>query len=522
MNLTDEQLAAQDAARTSANIMLDAYAGTGKTTTLVSMAKFMKPRRSLGLAFNTKVAKELGSKLPSFFEVKTFNALGFKVWADKLGFFPTMDDKKVGRIISALLKEQEADPPEGLWDDIRRLTVEAMNLGLVPEPHPQGLLPDDLQTWEDLCTNLFNNPDKDTIFLARTALLSSIEESLAGTISFADQIYMSVLFGGQYPRYARVVVDEYQDLSELNIRQLALCSAPKGQIIVAGDPLQAIYAWRGASGQSRTLIRELREEWVDLPLTLTFRCPKVVVERQKDHAQGFRAHEGNREGTFRIFDETYGPGFEEGMAWDGWTWDLIPKSPVTILCRNNAPLLKMAFSLLRLQVGVFMLGRDIGKGLITLSKKILPQNSTPAKECRVLIESWQREERAKAIEKDNREKLAAIDDRAECLFAVLDNPDVKDAKGLRASLSFLFGKDSGQITLSTIHKFKGQEAKTIIHLDPWRIPSKWARKQGGVAMEQEMNLRYVCETRAMENLILANLEDFQPIRIQNLTEKESL
>src|ERR1700726_909106 len=101
--------------------MLDAYAGTGKTSTLVIMSKVIKPRRSLGRAFNTKVAKDLGSKLPSFFEVKTFNALGFKVWADKLGYFPTVDDKKIGRIISALLKEQEVEREEGLWDDIRRL-----------------------------------------------------------------------------------------------------------------------------------------------------------------------------------------------------------------------------------------------------------------------------------------------------------------------------------------------------------------------------------------------------------------
>ena len=49
---------------------------------------------------------------------------------------------------------------------------------------------------------------------------------------------------------------------------------------------------------------------------------------------------------------------------------------VAVLCRNNAPLLSMAFKLLRRGIGVKMLGRDIGKGLVPLAKKLFPNPNT--------------------------------------------------------------------------------------------------------------------------------------------------
>jgi hypothetical protein len=46
----------------------------------------------------------------------------------------------------------------------------------------------------------------------------------------------------------------------------------------------------------------------------------------------------------------------------------------------------------------------------------------------------------------------------------------------------------------------------VVHLDPWRIPSKWAKSEA--ARIQEANLRYVIETRPKKALVLANIEDF--------------
>jgi ATP-dependent exoDNAse (exonuclease V) beta subunit len=71
---------------------------------------------------------------------------------------------------------------------------------------------------------------------------------------------------------------------------------------------------------------------------------------------------------------------------------------------------------------------------------------------------------------------------------------------------------SGPIQLMTGHKSKGLEAPIVFHLDPWRVPGKKAvqiaEASGDTSqLEQEKNLEYVINTRAMEALYLINLDD---------------
>ena len=64
----------------------------------------------------------------------------------------------------------------------------------------------------------------------------------------------------------------------------------------------------------------------------------------------------------------------------------------------------------------------------------------------------------------------------------------------------LFAEGAGKVTLATIHKAKGLEAKRVFWLNSSDCPSKWARQEWQV--QQEMNLCYVATTRAQEELVL--------------------
>jgi superfamily I DNA/RNA helicase len=171
----------------------------------------------------------------------------------------------------------------------------------------------------------------------------------------------------------------------------------------------------------------------------------------------------------------------------------------------------MAFRLIRQRIPVVMLGRDIGKNLVALSRKIIPDDKLGREGCAVAIGKWEQHEIKIARERENESKIAGIEDRAACLLAVLEF--VECAGELRQALDDLFGRDVGRVTLSSIHRSKGLEWKTVVHLDPWRIPSKFAKKAAQAGdkrqLQQEFNLRYVCETRAQATLILANMEQFQ-------------
>ena len=361
--------------------------------------------------------------------------------------------------------------------------------------------------WRELAESCgYYDCDDVLLQFAREALTASIKLSFEGTISFDDQVYQSVLFHGAFPRFPLVLVDEAQDQSILNIAMVKRCAADR--LVVVGDEKQACYNWRGAAGDAMERLRALRNEWIDLPLATTFRCTKLVVERSRAHAPGFKAHERNHDGEYRKLPISSAPllvadrpGFDDGM----WRWSDVlmqkigpappPDASYAVLCRNNAPLLSLAFKLLASGIPVVMLGRDIGKGLVQLAKKLLPDDTLPRADCIASIEAWREKEVALATANGADRKAEGINDRADCLLAVLGAEGVGSAGALREKLVALFARESGKVTLSSIHRAKGLEWDVVLVLDPWRIPSKYARKAGGVELAQEWNLRYVAETR---------------------------
>lgn len=500
MTPTSEQSAIILAAQSGQNLMVSAYAGTAKTTTLTMLSQSVDWQSVLCLAFNVKIRDELKRRMPSNWTIMTLNGLGHRAWGKAIGKQLTVDDKKLGKILTAILRERKIEASGDEWANARRLVSSAQSAGLVPSGFPhKGLIPDSDESWQDLCDALWIEASPALLAVARETLTVDIKMAFAGTVSFDDQIYCSAMFHGVFPRFEHVLVDEAQDLSPLNHIQITRCASR--QVIAVGDPRQAIYAFRGADSNSMTSLRKIRSDWIDLPLTTTFRCPKAVVARQQTHAPGFNAHEANPYGDIiSLQNEPWG--YNDHIA--------SRPGPIAMLCRNNAPLLAIAFKLIRNKVGAMMLGRDIGKGLVTLSKKITSDDKASVNDFVLAVQRWRDTETSIALANKKEEKLDGIEDRAECLLAVaeslLSEPDTDHTVGgLRMALAALFARSAGMITLSTIHRAKGLEWPTVVHLDPWRLPSKRAK---GPQLQQERNLAYVAETRAQACLILANVEDY--------------
>lgn len=500
---TPEQLAIFSAALTSrSNLMISAYAGCGKSTTLEMLSHKLPEEPTIALAFNVKIAKELKERLPSYFEVKTFNGLGHSAWGRALGKRCELEERKLSKLLSTLCKEEELSLEQDEFIEILNLVKRARHAGLVPSSFTQrGLLADITPNWDDLSELTL---EEHHLALARELLVRSIKKSFEGLIDYDDQVYMSSLFGGQFPRFSRVFVDEAQDLSPLNHRQIAKVAGLNGRLFVVGDPKQAIYGFRGADHTSMDSLRGLRKDWTDLLLSLTFRCPRAIVDRQQNHAPGYTAAPANADG--------------EVLPWaydlddQSWTWsdvrEVAGEDHIAILCRNTAPVIKMAFKLIRQGIGCHVLGRDIGKGLTALVKKEFASIQGAANLI-TAITSWKERQRALAEANEKDEKVAKICDQAESLIAVCEVQEPQSGLELARQLDDLFSR-SGGVALATIHRAKGLEWPVVVHLDPWRVPSKYAQKDEA-QMQQELNLKYVAETRAQRALILANLQDFQEV-----------
>jgi DNA helicase-2/ATP-dependent DNA helicase PcrA len=505
---TDEQMEATKIVRANdSSLMLDAMAGTGKTTTLAMLAKEVRGS-GMALAFNKSIATTLASRFPSNFDVRTMNSLGYGALRRALPGVQKweIDPRKLGKIITQIAKDKKWRITTEQWDGTRKIVSHAMLLGLMPGG--SGLTEDTPEIWEEIASECWvDSKEEEVMELAYLSLVENNRVIEKGQISFDDQIYWPIASGLKgWSKFDVVMVDEAQDLNTLQHAMLEKLLHQDSRLIVCGDPRQSIYAFRGAHSNSMGQIRSRREVWRDQGLTLTFRCPKKVVERQQKHAPGYRAAPSNVDGQFNQF----------GIQWDFeifksyWPSE---KPTIAILCRNNAPLFSMAFKLLRSNIGVMMLGSEIGKGLIGLTKKLANEDNTPIGQFLGKLHDWRLEEVDRAEKSDADHRIDGIHDRAESLIAIVDGTGAKDAGQLRVHLQRLFDRREGLVTLATAHKAKGLEWDVVLHLDPWRVPSKMAikssLKDNGLGLRQEANIKYVLETRTKHTLIEANLEDFE-------------
>lgn len=514
---TDEQEAIIEAVAGADSVMIDALAGCSKSTTLEMAAPGVKGP-ALALAFNKKIATDLATRIPQNFKCATFNSVGFQAALRAIPNAPKaiLEEKKLGKLITQIVKDRKVDLDSEQWDQIRQLVSGAMLAGITPGDRGRPMTPDTRDSWEEIADQKWIMPGQfEFIYeIAQEVLAADIEQfEKNGIFSFDDQVYYSACISGQFPKYPVIFTDETQDLNALNHSMLEQMMTDSTRLASVGDPRQSIYSFRGAVNDGMKKLRRIRPSWADRGLLTTFRCPKKIVARQQWHAPGYTAWHTNTEGSISALREGE-PGFKID---EGWNWKtiraLLPRQDcgIMVLCRNNAPLLSLAFKLIRSQIGVVMLGRDIGKGLIQLSRKILPDDKTTRLECSAKVADWLETETSLARANNHEERVAGITDRGECLLAVIDS-GCRDAGELRQMLEKLFARERGQVQLSTIHRAKGLETDCVVHLDSWRIPSKFAKeaeKAGDrTQIQQEYNLKYVCETRTKHTLIEADLQDF--------------
>jgi superfamily I DNA/RNA helicase len=174
-----------------------------------------------------------------------------------------------------------------------------------------------------------------------------------------------------------------------------------------------------------------------------------------------------------------------------------------ILCRKDAPLVTLAYQLIRRGIGCQVEGRDIGRGIMAMLEKYKIRSLDRLK---VKIVEYADREAGKLMAKGKEMAAAAIMDKAETATALIDGmPKGSTIDDLRARVATIFGDtEEGErprrLTLSTIHKAKGREwGKVYLYGRNAFMPSKYARQEW--QLQQEYNLAYVAVTRAQKELV---------------------
>lgn len=458
-----------DATKAGKAILVDAVAGSGKTTTIVEAMKH-GGSRPIFLAFNKSIQEELSRRI-SLGEARTLNSLGFAACRTKMAGVHLDARKNLAHLEHHWYRTGLSSTQ---WKEFSysasRLMGVAKNCAVGTDFGP----PASVSTFRSLAEAYwltFPEEILDSVLLAVSAAFdSSILDT--STIDFDDQLYYPVRFGWSLPSYSDAFVDECQDLSPIQHALLVSLGKMGTRIIAVGDRHQAIYGFRGASHESMDILKGLFD-MTELPLSTTYRCPQLVVAEAQRYREDIYPREGAPLGYVNAQD--IDP-------------EIFP-SGTMVLCRNNAPMFRAIMRHVRAKVPL----RVYSNFLETFQSFIKSFKCSTTRQLRTAVAEWYERERTKAEEEEAWGKLAGIEDRFETLCVVMEGFD-----GVGELLDFLRSLSTGTRgpIFSTIHKAKGLEAPHVYLLRPDLLPSKWAL--GEAAQQQEANLSYVAITRAQE------------------------
>jgi hypothetical protein len=272
----------------------------------------------------------------------------------------------------------------------------------------------------------------------------------------------------------------------------------------------SIFAFAGAMNDAMDRVKK-RFQCKTMALTVTYRCPKVIVNYANEWMPNLRAGETAPNGIIRqVNQKCYacrGKGYQtdkeipcsvcKGAVLPWYITDR-PRSDNAILCRYTRPLIKTAYGMLREGIRCKIEGRDLGKGLeriatkwkIKTLDKLLPK-----------LQAFENKLAAKYTAQDRASKAEEIHDQFGALYILIERTKAKGLEtieGLKAEIALLFEDNvKGAVTLCSGHRSKGREWVKVYILET----SIRQSKQPWEAV-QERNLRGVMGTRSQWELVL--------------------
>ena len=352
------------------HLVVEAVAGSGKTTTIVCAAKLLRVP-GLFVAFNKAIANELSSRLSGTkMTAKTAHGVGFGAirFANQdldisVNEYKYLDMLKSiaagielhGTCVGRKVTETEL---EALRGEGPRAQLHFVNpIFNLARLNLLDFDADDFHSrlWElvdhhglDVPAGLDNLLEGVLIHLAVKGR-KNLEE-----IDYTDMVWLPVVNGYKPRSYQRVFVDECQDLSACIFALLQRCVTPRGRMVFVGDRRQAIYGFAGADAQSFENIITNTKASI-LPLSVCYRCPTKILDLAREYCPQIEAREDAPEGSITTTE------YRDLI-------DTVHEGDM-VLCRRNAPLVEACFAFIAADKKATIRGRDIGKGLIKTAQK---------------------------------------------------------------------------------------------------------------------------------------------------------
>jgi UvrD-like helicase C-terminal domain/AAA domain len=471
VELTLEQRAICDVARQGgANLALkiQAFAGTGKTTTLAAIAEACPHTRFLYVVFNRAAADSARAKMPSNVEVRTAHSIAFRKvgwrYESRLthrawSWLPFMREK-MPKALNSVARGGRTRSAAGALiiktlEHFLRTTDREIGLSHVPSWCDTGLA----GSTADATSNLW----------------AAIRDP-KGSAPVSHDCYLKLFYLGDHQVAEddrTLLLDEAQDADPVI---LGLVKRHPGPRVLVGDSYQQLYQWRGAVNA----LGKANVETAVLPLTQTFRfgngaarwANRVLELLEEDHRIVPAAHQTSA----AVSDDS--------------------RNVDAVLARTNAGALDEAVKALEHGRKVYVMGG--AEPLVRLIESAWKLHSGKKGSGELAVFSnW---EELKSAAQGNRSEDYG-DPSLQILVRLIEERGVRVLSMCDRLRECVDSPANAEVTVSTVHKAKGLEWPRVLVASDF---NRFIRRELGVVRRnlEEACVIYVALTRARHQLLI--------------------
>lgn len=461
MTPTEQQVAIIERVQSGHNLSVNAGPGTGKTATNGLIAKSMPQKNIINFCFNRSTKQHADQKMPTYVRNYTFHGAAYgvigKYYARKLNI------KLSPKVIAARFGCEERPALLAKYT-LRRYALSddgAIMAWHVPWEAVRAVDEKDRNAFKDEIVTLA----KKTWF----ACMNYKDHEFGVEHDFYLKQWVEE--GARLPgRFQLGLVDEAQDMVPVNIK--AIQKMRFEQTVLTGDPKQELYQWRGGQDAMKAL------GYHELPLTLSHRFGPAIADVANQVIDLFPESHHHLTGDAKIDSQIcYGT----------------PTDPHVVLCRSNAGLLGETINAVRQGKKIHVVGSIFDSILLMESAWYLSigEKGRVKHPTMAMIGNW---ETALELAKEDAEIAQAVKRVDEYGGQI---PYLVDELRCACETS----RDRADVVLSTVHKFKGDEADVVKLGDDFPDLVRWSKKDRAyIPMKGELCVFFVAVTRARKRL----------------------
>ncbi len=474
VNPTPEQTDAIDAYGDGLDLVLQAGAGCGKSSTLKMIARSDPRRRMTYVAYNSAIAADARRSFPGTVLCKTGHGLAFDPRYGRRLQRPrqtahqaaqALDVRSILGIIGATptIPTDLGHPKAMTSKVIMRMALDTVERYC--HSADAEIAAKHIQRYDGLTKRQARAElEKLVLPVARAAWEDLKQDDSVLNLSHDHYLKMWALTKPSIPTDV-VLLDEAQDTND--VLSAVLLNQEHAQRIAVGDSAQQIYSWRGANDALEKFVRELG--CPELTLSQSFRFGPAIAARANI--------------WLRLIDAPLRlTGWEAAESAVGQL-----DAPDAILCRTNAGAMGIVMEGLAIGRKVALVGGGGDIKRLAWAAEAL-QGGQPTDHPELCgFASWD----------DVRQYAAEEDGSLEVLVKLIDE---HGPTRIAAAADGLCSEQQAELVVSTAHRSKGREWPAVrIHAD-FRAPKPDQATGLVILPREEARLAYVAVTRAREQL----------------------